>query len=57
MKEKYGPKFYSEIGKRGGEILREGRGTANYRTKGRKDIEHQEKDKVNNDDLNTSSEV
>jgi general stress protein YciG len=57
VKEKYGPKFYSEIGKRGGEILREGRGTANCRTKGRKDIEHQEKDKVNNDDLNTSSEV
>ena len=56
-KEKYGPKFYSEIGKRGGEIAREGRGIANYSTKGRKDIEHEEKDKVNTDDLNTSSEA
>jgi general stress protein YciG len=57
MKEKYGPKFYSEIGKRCGEIakMREGRGIANHSTKGRKDIEHEEKDKVNNDDLSTSS--
>jgi general stress protein YciG len=57
MKEKYGSKFYSEIGKRGGEIVREGRGIANYSTKGRKDIEHEEKDKVNNDDLSSSSEA
>jgi general stress protein YciG len=56
VKEKNGPKFYSEI-KRGGEIVREGRGIANYSTKGRKDIEHEEKDKVNTDDLNTSSEA
>ena len=35
--------------------MREGRGIANYSTKGRKDIEHEEKDKVNNDDSSSSS--
>ena len=51
MKEKYGPKFYSEIGKRGGETARNELGTAYYGTKDKKEkeIEDGNNDKINNE--------
>ena len=49
MKEKYGSKFYSEIGKRGGETVKQERGPEFYSAIGRKGGEAKTEEKTTGD--------